>query len=110
MPGVFSSQELREPAFSSRKSLAESFRMLQKLLRPASFYSILENNAKADQMLDSTIRAYYDFRFTYQFRLLCVHPDYHILIKCRQQVTDAIILDREFLIAIIILTELQPLN
>lgn len=54
-------------------------------------------------------KQYQYFISTNQFRLLRVHPNYHILVKCRQQVADAIILDWEFLIALIILVKAKLL-
>ena len=48
--------------------------------------------------------------FADQFRLFGVHPHYHILIRCWEQVADAIIGNGELLLAIVILNVSYPLS
>ena len=47
---------------------------------------------------------------TYQFWLFGVHSDYHILIRCWQQVADAIISNGKLLLTLIILNTLLSGN
>lgn len=99
--GVSFSQGSGALVYLSRTPSVGSSGRLQKQLRPvkatATFIRLRE------QVTVGKKNSPVHISLSYQFRFLRVHPYDHVLMKSRQQVTDAIILNFEFLLTLVVL-------
>lgn len=96
-----SSLEFHVLVLWSHMFLTESFQKPRRLLQPVSQKYLQSLEQKG---IEKTMRSnHQNIEITHQLRFFGVHPHNHVLITCRQQVTNAIIRYGEFFLAFIIL-------
>lgn len=85
-----------------------NFQRPQRLLQPVD---CVERKSKWIKLMwrDIQFKLKWRFWFTDQFRLFGINPHYHVLIRCRQQVTNPLFRYAKFLVTLIILRKHQNL-